>query len=115
MRGNPRGFLAGSTSNVDDRRGSLSGRFHKRWWSGFRPAPAWEWQATLAAVSLSEPLLHKFVGPSDGGALLSMQTIVLVTWGRAFLVLILQRRDTAIGHSLTRAGALFRDDRHRRP
>jgi hypothetical protein len=40
MEGNPRGFLAGSTTNVDDRRGSLSGRFHKRWWSGFRPAPA---------------------------------------------------------------------------
>ena len=40
MEGNPRGFLAGSTTNVDDRRGSLSGRFYKRWWSGFRPAPA---------------------------------------------------------------------------
>ena len=51
MRGDRRGVLAGSTSNVDDRRGSLSGRFHKRWWSGFRPAPAWERQATLATVS----------------------------------------------------------------
>src|SRR5208282_4296328 len=46
-------------------------------------APGWEQQATLAAVSESGHLVHRIAVPSDDGVLLSMQTILLVTWGRA--------------------------------